>query len=66
MNISNGGTSMSLSGSQQTTITADTETGFIRDMEVNGFSEGAAMIDLAGDTEIPTTIKSTTKYKLIR
>ncbi len=66
MNISNGGASMSLSGSQQTTITADTETGFIRDMEVSGFSEGAAMMDLAGDTEIPTTIKSTTKYKLIR
>ena len=66
MNVRNGATSMSLSGSQQTTITADSETGFILDMEVTGYSEGTALMGMVDDTEIPTTIKSTTTYKLIR
>ena len=66
MNISEQGTTMSLNGEQETTIMADTETGFIRDMLVEGFSEGTAMTELTGDSEIPTTIRSTTTYKLIR
>ncbi len=66
MDISNAATTMSLSGSQETTITADIKTGFILDMQVTGFSEGAALMNLSGEEEIPTTVKSTTKYKLIR
>jgi len=66
MDIEDTGTSMSLSGKQETTITADIKTGFILDMLVEGYSEGTAMMALTGELEIPTTVKSTTSYKLIR
>ncbi|MGB5238190.1 MAG: DUF6263 family protein [Flavobacteriaceae bacterium] len=65
MDIEDEGTSMSLSGKQETTVTADIKTGFILDMLVEGYSEGTAMMSHTGDMEIPTTIKSTTRYKLI-
>ena len=66
MNIDDSGTSMSLKGKQETTITADPESGFILDMLVEGYSEGTAMTSLTGDVEIPTTVRSTTTYKLIQ
>ncbi len=66
VDIEDKGTSMSLSGKQETTITADITTGFILDMLVEGYSEGTAMIDFTGDVSIPTTVRSTTSYKLIR
>lgn len=66
MNIDDGATSMSLTGKQETTITTDANTGFILDMLVEGFSEGTAMTDFSGDVEIPTTVRSTTTYKLIQ
>ncbi len=66
MEIEDSSTSMSLSGKQETTITADSKTGFILDMLVEGYSEGTAMTTQTGDMEIPTTVKSTTSYKLIR
>ena len=66
MDIVDENTSMSLSGKQETTITTDINTGFIIDMLVEGYSEGVAMMALTGDMEIPTIVKSTTRYKLIR
>ncbi len=66
MKINDRGTTMSLNGQQETTIMADTETGFIRDMLVEGFSEGTAMTELTGNSAIPTTVRSTTTYKLIQ
>ncbi|MGI9545962.1 MAG: DUF6263 family protein [Flavobacteriaceae bacterium] len=66
MNIVSTGTSMSLTGKQETTITADAKSGFILNMQVEGFSEGTAITDFTGDTEIPTTVRSITTYKLIQ
>jgi len=66
VDIEDTGTSMSLSGKQETTITADIATGFILDMVVEGYSEGTAMTDITGDVAIPTTVRSITSYKLIR
>ncbi len=53
-------------GKQQTTVTADVETGFILDMLVEGFSEGTAVMNVGGEVSIPTTVRSSTTYKLIR
>lgn len=66
MNITDAGTTMSLTGKQETTITTDATTGFILDMLVEGFSEGTTMTEFSGDMEIPTSVRSNTSYKLIR
>ena len=66
LNINEGGTSMLLNGSQQTSISTDIESGFLQDMSVEGMAEGTAMTQYSGDLEIPTTVKSHTTYKLIR
>ena len=66
LNINEGGTSMLLNGSQQTSIETDVNSGFLRDMSVDGIAEGIAVTDFSGDLEIPTKVESHTTYKLIR
>ncbi len=66
MNISDSGTSMQLSGEQETQVTADVETGFILDMSVEGKASGSAMTEYSGDLKIPTTISSKTTYEQLR
>ena len=66
LNVANEGTTMYLNGIQETTINVDPDNGFILDMLVEGFSEGTATTAMTGTAEIPTTIKSTTTYKLIQ
>ena len=66
MDISDPGTSMHLTGEQETTITTDIESGFILNMFVMGHSSGTAISVQTGEAEIPTTISSTTIYKQIR
>ena len=63
--INDPGTAMVLNGTQSTKITAQAGNGFIREMFVEGFSEGVATTTATGDLEIPTTVASTTTYKLI-
>lgn len=66
MNITDPGTTMLLTGEQQTHIKADVNTGFIIEMSVEGMASGTAMSENSGDLEIPTTISSTTTYKQLR
>ena len=60
------GTSMLLYGQQETTLTTDARNGVIKNMLVEGFSKGTTMTEFSGDAEIPTTVSSTTTYKLIQ
>ena len=66
LNINEGGTSMLLNGTQQTSIATDVSSGFLQDMSVDGVAEGVATTQYSGNMEIPTTVKSHTTYKLIR
>ena len=66
MDVKEPATTMKLSGTQDTKITTDISSGFVLEMEVVGFSEGISTITQLGDQEIPTTIKSTTTYELIK
>lgn len=66
MDIRDPGTTMYLTGEQETSITADVRSGFIINMQVMGHSSGTAVTGMDGATEIPTTISSTTTYKQIR
>ncbi len=59
-------TKMKLNGTQETKIMADPITGFIQKMTVTGTSNGTSIMAQMGDTEIPTTIKSTITYELIK
>jgi len=65
MNVADDATNMKLSGTQQTKITTDRTSGFVRLMTVEGEAEGMATMAQLGDTEIPTTISSIITYKLI-
>ena len=65
MNTDESGTVMSLSGSQETTIKANSKTGFIQKIMVSSLLEGATKMAQIGDVEIPTTIKSTITYQLL-
>jgi hypothetical protein len=65
MDITDANTDMKLSGSQTTTVTADTNTGFIIHMLVEGLSKGTSKMAQMGGQEIPTTIKSKITYELI-
>jgi len=58
-------TNMNLNGTQQTTITTDRSSGFVRSMTVTGEAEGITTMQQLGNTEIPTTILSTITYELI-
>jgi len=56
---------MNLAGQQHTKITVDVASGFIQTMTVEGLSKGTSTLPQMGETEIPTTIKSTITYELI-
>lgn len=66
MNITEPATSMKLNGTQETKITTDILSGFIIKMQVEGFSEGTSTMTQTGELEIPTSIKSTITYELIK
>ncbi|ASO07341.1 hypothetical protein GQ41_1402 [Arenibacter algicola] len=65
MDVTDANTVMKLSGTQTTTLTADTNTGFIKHMLVEGLSTGVSTMKQMGGQEIPTTIKSKITYQLI-
>lgn len=65
MDVSEPTTTMKLSGTQKTEITADMISGFVQTMKVEGVSEGMATMAQLGNQEIPTTIKSIITYQLI-
>ena len=56
--------SMNLKGSQKSTIIADSNNGFLINMEVIGVFKGNSTM-IANEKIIPTTIKQTVTYKLI-
>ncbi|SDE65395.1 hypothetical protein SAMN05421636_106267 [Pricia antarctica] len=58
-------TTMKLTGTQQTRITTDTASGFIKFMNVEGQSKGTSTMTQMGDQEIPTRIKSKITYERI-
>lgn len=66
MDVEDANTVMKLKGSQTTTITADTNTGFITYMLIEGISIGVSTMTQMGGQEIPTTIKSKITYQLIK
>lgn len=66
MDIEDTNTIMKLKGSQTTTVTADTNTGFIIHMLVEGISTGVSTMAQMGGQEIPTTIKSKITYESIK
>lgn len=57
--------SMTLTGKQQTTLTASKTSGFIKDMLVKQTAKGISIMAQMEDMDIPTTITSTTTYKTI-
>lgn len=65
MNTEESGTIMSLSGSQETTIQANTVNGFLRKIMVSSLAEGNTKMSQMGNVEIPTTIASTITYELL-
>ncbi len=56
---------MKLSGTQNTQITTNLASGFIKKMTVKGFSKGTSTLAQIGNQEIPTTTQSTTTYELV-
>ncbi|GMN09205.1 hypothetical protein MTsPCn9_03390 [Croceitalea sp. MTPC9] len=65
MNTEESGTTMSLSGSQETVIQTNTTNGFIKKVMVSSLAEGSTKMAQMGNVEIPTTIESTTTYELL-
>lgn len=65
MDITEPATTMNLIGTQDTHITTDLKSGFIKTMKVEGESEGTGTMAQLGDQKIPTTIKSTITYERI-
>jgi len=65
MNTTDANTTMTLSGTQTTTVIAEIKTGFIKSMLVEGLSSGFSKMTQMGNQEIPTTIKSKITYELI-
>jgi hypothetical protein len=65
MDITEPATTMNLTGTQDTHITTDLTSGFIKKMKVEGESQGTGTIAQLGDQKIPTTIKSTITYERI-
>lgn len=58
--------SMTLTGKQQTKLTASKTSGFIKDMVVKQTAKGISVMSQMEDMNIPTTITSTTTYKTIK
>ena len=65
MNVVEMTTTMQLSGKQQTQITFDASSGFIKKMIVEGEFQGVSTATQMGDQEIPTKVKSKISYELI-
>ena len=65
MDVTELATSMKLTGTQKTRITANAASGFIKIMTVEGVSKGTSTMTQMGDQEIPTTIKSKITYELM-
>ncbi len=66
MEVTEPATTMKLNGTQMTAIITNLATGFIQKMTVEGVSDGYSTMTQMGDQEIPTTIKSTVTYELIK
>ncbi|MEB8329444.1 DUF6263 family protein [Flavobacteriaceae bacterium KMM 6897] len=66
MNVVEPASTMQLTGTQNTMITTDRNTGFISKMNVEGQSKGASVMAQMSDQKIPTTIKSKVTYELIK
>ncbi|WP_435622734.1 DUF6263 family protein [Flagellimonas sp.] len=66
MNTEDSGTTMVLTGNQQTSINANAQNGFIQTISSESFAEGISKVATMGDVEIPTSIKSTITYELIQ
>ncbi|MGE5942755.1 MAG: DUF6263 family protein [Flavobacteriales bacterium] len=58
--------SMTLTGKQQTKLTASKTSGFIKDMVVKQTAKGISVMEQMANVDIPTTITSTTTYKTIK
>jgi len=65
MDVTELATTMKLTGTQKTRITANADSGFIKIMTVEGVSEGTSTMPQMGDQNIPTTIKSKITYELL-
>ncbi|HUH47655.1 MAG TPA: DUF6263 family protein [Arenibacter sp.] len=65
IDIKDPNTTMKLKGTQNTSILADSNSGFIIKMMVEGISTGVSTLTQLGDQELPTTIKSKITYELI-
>ena len=65
MDVTEMATTMKLSGTQQTQITTDPSSGFMKKMKVEGAYQGVSTASQMGDQEIPTVISSTITYELI-
>lgn len=65
METQDSGTIMSLSGSQESAIQANSTTGFIKKVMISSLAEGNTKMSQLGNIEIPTTIKSTITYELL-
>jgi len=66
MKIEEPAVTMNLTGSQSTELTTDISSGFITKMVVEGLAKGSSTMAQMGDQEIPTSIKSTITYELIK
>lgn len=66
MNVTEAATTMALTGTQETEIKTDRASGFISVMTVKGESKGISKMTQMSDQDIPTTIKSTITYQLIK
>ncbi len=66
MDVTEPGTTMKLEGTHVTEITADLNSGFIEFMKVEGLSDGIATMEQLGKQVIPTTIKTSISYQLIK
>lgn len=65
MDVKEPTTTMELNGTQETKVTTDRNSGFIKKMDVKGVFKGFSTIAQMGTQEIPTTITSTITYELI-
>ncbi|MEM9076090.1 MAG: DUF6263 family protein [Bacteroidota bacterium] len=65
METDESGTVMSLTGSQQTFIVTNANTGFIKTINSESLVKGISKIANLPDVEIPTSIKSTITYEII-
>lgn len=66
MDVTEPGTTMKLEGSQVTEITTDLKSGFIQMMKVEGRLDGTGTVVQLGAQKIPTEIRTSITYQLIK